>query len=94
MLKDKSLLKQAAYVGGKWIDANADNGIEVTNPATGEIIGYVPKCSAQMVETAIEVAQKAQEEWAERTAKERSLILRQWFQLMIGHCQINFTFQP
>lgn len=59
-LKDELLLKQAAYIGGKWIDENSDNGVEVTNPATGEIIGYVPNCSAQMVETAIEVAQKAQ----------------------------------
>lgn len=83
MLKDELLLKQAAYIGGKWIDENSDNGVEVTNPATGEIIGYVPNCSAQMVETAIEVAQKAQKGWAERTAKERSLILRRWFRLII-----------
>lgn len=82
-LKDELLLKQAAYIGGKWIDENFDNGVEVTNPATGEIIGYVPNCSAQMVETAIEVAQKAQKGWAERTVKERSLILRRWFRLII-----------
>src|SRR5690606_35752974 len=46
-LKDQSLFRQAALVGGDWLEANAENGIAVENPATGEIIGHVPKLGAK-----------------------------------------------
>lgn len=83
MLKNSDLFRQAAYVAGKWVMAKPADGQAVNNPATGEIIGYVPKCSPQMVEEAIACAQKAQKEWAGRTAKERAGVLRRWFELMV-----------
>ncbi len=71
-LKDPTLLRQAALVGGRWIEADAASGIAVTNPATGETIGHVPKLGAAETREAIEAARKAQKGWAARTAKERS----------------------
>ncbi|MGQ3296099.1 MAG: aldehyde dehydrogenase family protein, partial [Shinella sp.] len=81
-LKDPSLLRQAAVVGTRWIDADS-NGIAVKNPATGELVGYVPKLGAKETKEAIDAAAAAQKGWAARTAKERSGVLRKWFELMI-----------
>ncbi|MQV29189.1 NADP-dependent succinate-semialdehyde dehydrogenase [Sinorhizobium meliloti] len=82
-LKDPSLFRQAALVGETWIEADPKNAIEVNNPATGEIIGRVPKLGAADTRTAIEAAARVHKEWAARTAKERSAVLRRWFELMI-----------
>ena len=82
MLKDPELLKQAALVGSQWIPAD-ETGIEVINPATGETIGHVPSLGATETEAAIKAADEAQKQWAARTAKERSVILRRWYDLII-----------
>ncbi|KSV79356.1 hypothetical protein N182_38540, partial [Sinorhizobium sp. GL2] len=77
------MFRQAALVGGEWIEADAANAIEVNNPATGEIIGRVPKLGAKETRAAIEAARVAQKTWAARTAKDRAGVLRKWFELMI-----------
>ncbi|MFT4184110.1 MAG: NADP-dependent succinate-semialdehyde dehydrogenase [Rhizobium sp.] len=82
-LKDATLFRQAALVGGEWIEADPSNAIKVDNPATGEIIGLVPNLGAAETRKAIAAAEVAQKEWAARTAKERSGILRRWFELMM-----------
>ncbi|ASY64804.1 Aldehyde dehydrogenase B [Sinorhizobium sojae CCBAU 05684] len=82
-LNDPSLFRQAALVGENWIEADQNNSIEVTNPATGKVIGRVPKLGAAETRSAIETAARVQKEWAARTAKERSAVLRRWFELMI-----------
>jgi succinate-semialdehyde dehydrogenase/glutarate-semialdehyde dehydrogenase len=82
-LKDATLFRQAALVGGEWIEADPSNAIKVDNPATGEIIGLVPNLGAAETKKAIAAAEIAQKEWAGRTAKERSGILRRWFELMM-----------
>jgi succinate-semialdehyde dehydrogenase / glutarate-semialdehyde dehydrogenase len=82
-LQDRSLFRQAALVGGDWVNANADNGIAVDNPATGEIIGHVPSLGTKETSAAIDAARIAQKGWAARTAKERSGILRKWYDLMM-----------
>ncbi len=82
-LKDATLFRQAALVGGEWIEADASNAIKVDNPATSEIIGLVPNLGAAETKKAIAAAETAQKEWANRTAKERSGILRRWFELMM-----------
>jgi succinate-semialdehyde dehydrogenase/glutarate-semialdehyde dehydrogenase len=82
-LKDPSLFRQAALIAGEWIDADLANAIEVNNPATGEIIGLVPKLGAAETRAAIEAARVAQKGWAARTAKDRCGILRKWYELMI-----------
>ena len=84
-LNDPTLFREAALVGERWLDADPSNAVEVNNPATGEIIGRVPKLGAAETRAAIEAAQAAQQQWASRTAKDRSAILRKWFDLMIAN---------
>ncbi|MAS03868.1 MAG: succinate-semialdehyde dehydrogenase (NADP(+)) [Ahrensia sp.] len=82
MLKDTTLLKQAALVGADWIEAEED-GMPVTNPATGSVIGHVPNLGADETRAAIDAAQVAQKQWAACTAKDRAVILRRWYDLMV-----------
>lgn len=82
-LNDPSLLVQAAYVAGEWVSPSDDSAIDVTNPATGELIGRVPNLGASETDAAIAAAEIAQKAWAKRTAKERSVILRRWHDLMM-----------
>jgi succinate-semialdehyde dehydrogenase/glutarate-semialdehyde dehydrogenase len=84
-LKDPSLLRQQCYVDGAWIDADAGGRIEVTNPATGEVIGTVPQAGAAETRRAIEAAAAAFPAWAAKTAKERAAILRRWNDLMLAN---------
>ena len=81
LLKDKSLLKQECYINGNWV-AGADI-IDVTNPVDNRVIGHVPKLGKAETKTAIEGAYKAQKLWAKKTAKDRAIILRKWFNLMM-----------
>ena len=81
ILKDKSLLKDKCYIDGKWVGGKAS--IDVTNPVDESVIGSIPKLGAGETRTAIEAAQRAQRDWAKKTAKERSAILRKWFNLMM-----------
>jgi succinate-semialdehyde dehydrogenase/glutarate-semialdehyde dehydrogenase len=81
ILKDKSLLKEACYINGKWVTGKAT--LDVTNPATGGVIGTVPKLGAKETREAIEGAEKAQKVWAAKTARERAKALRKWQDLML-----------
>jgi succinate-semialdehyde dehydrogenase / glutarate-semialdehyde dehydrogenase len=83
-LKDNRLFKQAALVAGNWIEPGAD-AVEVHDPATGDVIGRVPKLGAAEARSAIEAARLAQIDWAARTAAERSQVLRSWFDLIVAN---------
>lgn len=82
-LKDPSLFTQQAYVGGEWIDAPDGKTEQVTNPATGDVLGTVPVLGREAVAHAVDMAEKAQKLWKKRTAKERSAILMKWYDLMM-----------
>jgi succinate-semialdehyde dehydrogenase/glutarate-semialdehyde dehydrogenase len=84
-LSDPGLFRQAALVGANWIDAAAGRSVEVTNPATGTTIGSVPDLGAAETRQAIATASTAQKAWAARTAKDRSDILRVWYDLIIAN---------
>ena len=84
-LQDQKLFRQQAYVDGKWIDALNRGTIPVTNPATGETLGTVPRMGAEETRQAIEAADKALPAWRAKTAKERAQILRKWFDLMMAN---------
>lgn len=84
-LSDPTLLQTNCLVGGVWKPAASGKVIEVTNPANGELIASVPSLSAEEVREAIEAAEKAQKPWAARTGKERSAVLRRWFELLGEH---------
>ncbi|TDR85181.1 NADP-dependent succinate-semialdehyde dehydrogenase [Enterovirga rhinocerotis] len=84
-LKDPALLRQQCYIDGAWADADSGATIAVTNPATGETVATVPKAGTAETRRAIEAAQKALPAWRAKTAKERSTILRKWFDLMMAN---------
>ena len=83
-LSDQALLKTQAYIDGQWQDADSGETVAVSNPATGEVIAEVAKCSTAETRRAIEAANAAFPEWRKRTAKERSACLRKWFNLMMA----------
>ena len=82
-LKDPSLFKQHCDLNGEWISGT--DTTEVTNPATGEVIGHVPKLGQAEATQAIADANAAWPAWRKKTAKERATILKKWFDLMIAN---------
>ncbi|CUB03182.1 NAD-dependent succinate-semialdehyde dehydrogenase [Marinomonas fungiae] len=81
-LNDASLLRESCLVNGQWVTATDNKTIPVTNPATGEVIANIPHLSETEIPAVIEASQEAQKKWAALTAKERSRILRKWFDLI------------
>ena len=84
-ISDSALFRQQCYIDGAWVDADSGETIAVTDPATGEHLGTVPKLGADETRRAIDAAERALPEWRAKTAKERSAILRRWFDLMMEH---------
>ncbi|WP_020202436.1 MULTISPECIES: NAD-dependent succinate-semialdehyde dehydrogenase [Cupriavidus] len=84
-LKDSSLLRAQAFVGGQWQDADNGATFAVTNPADGALIGTVPLMGAAETRRAIEAARVAQAAWRRKTARERAQVMRAWYDLMIAN---------
>jgi succinate-semialdehyde dehydrogenase / glutarate-semialdehyde dehydrogenase len=84
-LSDSRLFRQACYVDGAWIAARSGATIPVDNPATGSVIGSVPKLGAEDTRDAIAVAERAFPAWRKTTAKERAMVLRRWHDLMLAN---------
>ncbi len=84
-LKDPSLLVGKAYVAGEWIDAPDGKTIAVTDPFDGAIIMEVPDLGPEIARRAIDKAHEVQKDWARRTAKERSVILKRWYDLILAN---------
>jgi succinate-semialdehyde dehydrogenase/glutarate-semialdehyde dehydrogenase len=82
-LKDPSLLRTKAYIGGAWCDADTGATFDVCNPATGEVLAAVPTMGASETQRAIEAANAAWPAWRAQPANVRSSILRRWHQLMM-----------
>ena len=82
-LNDASLLRQEAFIGGDWIAADSGGTITVTDPANGEALGGVPNMGGAEATRAIEAAEKAFPDWRAKTARERAVIIRRWYELMI-----------
>ena len=80
-LSDPALLVERCYIGGQWIGEGAD---PVDNPATGEVLARVPRFGAEEATKAVEAAEAAFRPWAKKTAKERSAIMRRWFELILA----------
>lgn len=81
-LKDKTLLKHSALVGGHWVKAKSGAEFSVFNPASGAEIARVPNLAAEDVVKAIELSEKSFFQWKNLTGKERAAILRNWFNLI------------
>jgi succinate-semialdehyde dehydrogenase/glutarate-semialdehyde dehydrogenase len=84
-LADPSLLRQQCLLGGRWAAAASGATMDVVDPATGLRIGTVPAMGAAETREAIEAAAAAWPAWRARTPKERSAVLRKWFDLMTAN---------
>ena len=81
-LKDPKLFREQCYIDGQWVGAK--RSFAVSNPATGEILGSVPDLGVEETRRAIDAAERAWPAWRAKTARERAVILRKWFDLMMA----------
>jgi succinate-semialdehyde dehydrogenase/glutarate-semialdehyde dehydrogenase len=84
-LADPTLFREAALIGGEWLPAQGRAHVEVTCPASGELVGRVPDCSRTETDAAIAAANAAWPEWRAMTAGERSAILERWHALVLAN---------
>ncbi|MEP7068732.1 MAG: NAD-dependent succinate-semialdehyde dehydrogenase [Usitatibacter sp.] len=84
-LKDPSLFRESAYIDGAWTQADSRARFAVDNPANGTVVGHVPNMSTAETRRAIAAAEAALPAWRALTAKERSKILRKWFDLIVAN---------
>jgi succinate-semialdehyde dehydrogenase/glutarate-semialdehyde dehydrogenase len=84
-LADSKLFRQQAYIAGQWSDADSGDKISVSNPATNDTLGSVPKMGGAETRRAIDAAATAYPAWRAKTGKERAAILRRWFELMMAN---------
>ncbi len=86
-LTDAALLRDRAYVDGRWTRADSAATLAVRNPADGTEIGRVPDMGAAETRRAIDAADAALPAWRQRTGKERSAVLRRWYELILEHAE-------
>ncbi|KAL8297156.1 hypothetical protein RB597_006304 [Gaeumannomyces tritici] len=85
-LKDASLFKPGVcYVNGEWVKAASGKTFDVSDPSTGHHIGSSPEFSKADTEKAIEAASTAFQSFRTTTGRERSRLLRKWFDLMMAN---------
>jgi succinate-semialdehyde dehydrogenase/glutarate-semialdehyde dehydrogenase len=84
-LDDESLWHTTPYVDGKWVGENVGETWPLRNPASGALIAEIPQLGQGEVRLAIEAAHRAFITWRRLVAKERSAILRRWYDLIIAH---------
>jgi succinate-semialdehyde dehydrogenase/glutarate-semialdehyde dehydrogenase len=85
LLKDNSLLKTLAFIDGAWIAADSGATHAIWNPSTGAEIAQVPDLGAAETERAIAAAAAALPAWRAKTAKERGILLRRWYDLILAN---------
>ena len=83
-LDNNSLIRDQAYIDGEWRGARTGARFPVRNPATHEVIAEVADLDEDDVRGAIEAADRAFQPWRGKTAKERALTLRKWYELMMA----------
>lgn len=84
-LKDQQLFREQCYIDGQWQSADSGATLAVTNPATGETLGKIPRMGEAETRRAIEAANRAFPAWRAKTAQERSNLLRKWHDLLLLH---------
>ncbi len=85
LLSDSNLFRQQCYINGEWQAADSGEMLAVTNPANGNLLGQIPKMGTDETRRAIASANAAWPAWRDKTAAERSTILRRWNDLMLEH---------
>ncbi|WP_067862806.1 NAD-dependent succinate-semialdehyde dehydrogenase [Neptuniibacter marinus] len=82
-LNNSTLLQQQSFIDGQWCDASNGDVFVVKNPATGDVLAEVADLGADDTRRAITAAEAARSDWSAYTGKERSALLRRWFDLII-----------
>lgn len=83
-LDNKTLLHNQCYINGQWV-GDTGKTLNVSDPATDEVLGSVPALEQKAVEEAIASATRAFEKWRVFTAEERGDLLYHWYRLMIDN---------
>ncbi len=83
LLKDPSLLKTDALINGEWVAG--PSRFAVHDPSNGQLLAEVANLGAAHAQLAIDAANAAWPAWRGKTAKERSMILRRWFDLLMAN---------
>jgi succinate-semialdehyde dehydrogenase / glutarate-semialdehyde dehydrogenase len=83
LLNDPTLLKTDALINGHWVKGSSR--FDVHDPATGQKLADVANLTAQDAEAAIDAANAAWPAWRNKTGKERSILLRKWFDLLMAN---------
>lgn len=86
-LRDPSLLKDQTYINGKWVSAKSGETFEVTDPASGKVIGSMPEMGKADADEAIAAAAAALPAFRKLTPRERARMLRKWYQLMVDNTE-------
>ena len=86
-LNNASLYRKQCHINGEWLDADDGGTVTVTNPADDSVIAEVPNMGAAETRRAIAAADVAQRKWRAMLAKERSAILRRWYELMLENSE-------
>ncbi|AOM41485.1 NAD-dependent succinate-semialdehyde dehydrogenase [Xenorhabdus hominickii] len=81
-ISDNPFFRQQAYINGQWCDADDKGTLDVSDPATGKIIGQVPNMAASETKKAIQAAHDALPQWRALTAHQRAQLLQNWFRLI------------
>lgn len=84
-MEENTLLRTESYINGDWVKASRRKTFDVINPATGEVVAAVTDMSREDVRQAIEAADAAWPGYRDLTAKERSALMRNWFNLLKEH---------
>lgn len=86
-LRDPDLLRQQAFIGGAWVDAENGATVTIHDPASGERLAEVPDMGVVETRRAIAAAAAALPSWRAATAKQRSALLRKWYELSVAHAE-------
>lgn len=82
-LQDKQLIKSGSYINGRWV--SGESQLTVTNPANNQQIAQLSNAGPTDAELAVKSAQSALKMWSAKSANERAILLRNWFNLMMQH---------
>jgi succinate-semialdehyde dehydrogenase/glutarate-semialdehyde dehydrogenase len=86
-LKDPKLFRDRAYLDGEWVEADSRKRFDVDNPADGSTLGSAPDMGAAETKRAIDAANAALPAWRALPAKERSKVLRKWYDLIMANVE-------
>lgn len=80
-------VNESAYINGKWVQASSGGGMNIMNPADGSRLANVPDLGVEEAKLAILAAEHAFKSWKKTTAKDRAVLLRKWFDLIVENAE-------